>query len=380
MSSPRINAGLPRLDSLASRTLSDGGDLRPALLVALTELFVSRETPGAEAICRYEDMAFKLLENAGPGALAHVAARLSRHPFAPVSIIDRLLKSDRVCAAILLEHCSRLSTELQHEIAVHGTPDEAVALARRKALEPALANVLSVRKEVNVHTALVENNDVTLTPSIVTRLIASARCSNALAALLCSRILDTRSLTPLFLHAAPAQRIAIMRTAEFNALTSPGPKRIASANPVLIDWIVARARKGLWGLVAHEIERLTGFKRSTIDQMLAFKQGDGLAVLLAAIGFPAAKAIRIFLTCDPIVSHSYDRVKALAQIVEHMSANAACCLVHAIAGTAMDEPRIAHVPVRDPKASATPSRPLSRFSIARPPESTYHPVTLPMSR
>ena len=53
---------------------------RPAVLVALTELFTSRKQPLGEEIARYEDMALRLIADSDAASLAHVAARLARHP------------------------------------------------------------------------------------------------------------------------------------------------------------------------------------------------------------------------------------------------------------------------------------------------------------
>ena len=331
-------------------------DGRPALLVSLTDLFVSRADPDGGEIARYEELALHLLKDADSTTRAHMAARLATHRSAPISVIDALLQSDRVCATILLEHCPRLSGDTLTALAESGTVDEAVALARRRNLDPELARMLSERTDAAVHAALAQNADVALDHHILPRLLECARTSGPLAKILCGRIDDCDAVTPLFLHASEEQRAEILRNAEFASFTSAQISRVETANEVLIDWLVEKGKNGLWGLVAQEIVRLTGFERGVVDNLLGDQCVDGLAILLAAIGCPATKAIRLFLSCNPQISHSYQRVRALAHVVEHMPAHAAYRIVHAIIGTPMESGRSRYVPMSDPTAKPMPGR------------------------
>lgn len=343
-------------DKLANSAKTEGPAVKSALLGALAELFVCDPDPDAAAIERFEDMALQLLPDADPATRARIAARLAVHPRAPLAVIDALLKSDQVCATILLEHCARLSDDQLLDVAMAGDVTQALALARRKGIDPAAVNLLSLRDEDEILLALVENPNVDIKGKLAQRLIAKARHRPRLASLLCARIADTRLLTPLFLHATPAQRREILRDAEFANFTATQIQGVATANPVLVDWILERGKQGLWGLVAHEICRLTGFERHVVDALLADRDGDGLAVLLAAIGCPATKTVRLFLACPPPISHSCERVRTLARIVETMPAHAAYSLVHAIMGTPMDRARPRHITVADPLAFALPGR------------------------
>ncbi len=367
MSTPRSQHHNSIFDNLPNQVLSKDGEVRPALFAALTDLFVSRENPGGEEISRYEDMALRLIGDADASSRAHAAARLALHKSAPITVIDALLLADPACATILLEHCARLSPETLLDIASWGTAEEAIALARRKGLEPDLAEILSHRVENGVLIALVENCDVSLSPAMFALMMNQARSSDELAGALCRRTGDSRLITPLFMNASPEQRAEIMRDAEFASFTSAQMKRVETASSTLINWIVERGRAGRWGLVAQEIVRLTGFQRNVVDKMLAHKSGDGLAVLMAAIGCPSPLAVRLFLSCPPEISHSYTRVKALAHIVEHVPAHAAYRLVFDIMGTPMETAQPKYVPLHDPKAAALPGRALSGLSASKLP-------------
>ena len=380
MSPPRSQHHNFLFDSLPNSVLSKDGEVRPALFAALTDLFVSRENPSGEEISRYEDMALRLITDADASARAHAAARLSTHKAAPITVIDALLLADPACATILLEHCARLSPETLLDIASWGIAEEAIALARRKGLPENIAEILSRRIETAVHVALVENRDVVLNPPLFARMMKSARTNDELAAALCKRTFDSRLIAPLFLNASPEQSAEIMRDAEFASFTSAQMKRVETANDTLINWMMERGRKGRWGLVAQEIVRLTGFRRDVVDRMLAHKRGDGLAVLMAAIGCPPAKAIRLFLSCPPAISHSYDRVKSLAHIVEHVPAHAAYRLVHDIMGTPMETAIPKHLALHDPRAAALPGRALSGLSTSKLPAQRQSRTNLRMQR
>jgi hypothetical protein len=358
------NAGF---SNLAISALAEGRGVRPALLAALTDLFVSRDDPDGEEINRFEDMVLQLLPDADAATRAHVAARLAAHPSAPIAVIDALLQADRACATILIEHCPRISQETLLDLASFGNEAEAAVLARRKKIDADIIDILSMRSETSVLCALADNPDAVQDQKVLARLIEAARTSDVIASILCKRVGDSRKITPLFLHASAAQRAEILRDAELASFTSSQLRRVATANPILIDWIIERGKKGLWGLVAQEIVRLTGFTRTTVDKMLRDPLGDGIAILLAAIGCPATKAIRLFLSCPPTISYSYDRVKALARVVDHMPAHAAYGLVHAIIGTPMETARPIHVPLSDPFAKEIPGRARTGLSAAKLP-------------
>jgi len=366
MSSQRLKSEAADFESLAANALAQKPAVRPALLVALTDLFVSRECPDGEEIARYEDMALRLIADADSSVRAHVAARLSQSRFAPVSLLDALLHGDQVSATILLEHSDRLPAGLLEEIARTGSSAEARILARRDRLDAALADILSQRSDASILCALAENRSIALAGDTLKRLLEAARSSDELARLICARFSDPHIVTPLFLNASPEQRDQILRDAEFENYTGAQIHRVKIASETMIDWIIARGRQGHWGLVAQEIGRITGVERHAIERLLADERGDGLAVLLSAIGCPVEKAISLFLKCPPAISHSYPRVKALAEVVETMPAHAAYRIIDSIAGRRSETQRPArHVPLADPTASPTPSR--ARGGLAQRP-------------
>lgn len=357
MSSQRLKSDSADFETLAADALAQKPTIRPALLVALTDLFVSRDNPEGEEIARYEDMALRLLPDADATVRAHVAARLAQSSFAPVSLLDALLHSDEVSATILIEHCHRLPEGLLEDIARAGSVAEARVLARRNALAPALAELLSQRSDISILCALADNRSVALTGETLRRLHERARSNDELARLLCARFSDPHLVMPLFLSASLEQREAILRETEYESYTAAQIQRVRLASETVVDWIIARGRQGHWELVAQEIAKAAGLSLDIVDRLLADERGDGLALLLSAIGCPVEKAISLFLKCPPAISHSYPRVKAMAEVVETMPAHAALRIVEAIAGARPEAPRQGkHQPLTDPTASPTPSR------------------------
>jgi hypothetical protein len=76
-------------------------------------------------------------------------------------------------------------------------------------------------------------------------------------------------------------------------------------------------------------------------------------------------ATRVFLTGDPAIAHSYERVAALQQLVAEISSQTARRLVIRFVDAARQPLR--YVPMTDPAASATPrhSRSIGLFAQAR---------------
>jgi hypothetical protein len=80
--------------------------------------------------------------------------------------------------------------------------------------------------------------------------------------------------------------------------------------------------------------------------------GEPLALLLALVGANQSEAVRVFLTCDPAISHSFTRVRALSEIAVDTPATAAAHLVFSMSGV---RPRISTAPAASPVPSPLPA-------------------------
>lgn len=328
---------------------------RPAVLVALTELFTSRKQPLGEEIARYEDMALRLIADSDAASLAHVAARLARHPPAPVSVIDEILKCGGVAASILLEHCPRIPDEALRAAATGPAEEPAAGVARRAGLATDILDLLSQRHETSVLRALALQPGAMDYPHLAARLVAAAQHDNEIAQTLFAACRTPAMLRPLFLQAPGKVRAAILATAEHGEFSSHQICRAKPTNTVLNGWMLDRARNGRWGLIAQELVALTGLPRAHVDQMMADGRGEGLALLLAAVSMPKEDAVRIFLHCQPEISHSFERVTALAGLLETLPAFVALNLAEQCVAPVAAGKRGAHMQSYDAGAGTVQS-------------------------
>lgn len=99
------------LEGLAELGLRRGADMRPALLRALTDLYVQkpRHTPDEER--HYTELAQRLLDSVDVSSRAAVAERLAHHLAPPPRIIARLQSDLPEVAAMLLRPRSAISRD-----------------------------------------------------------------------------------------------------------------------------------------------------------------------------------------------------------------------------------------------------------------------------
>lgn len=320
-----------RRNPFAPQTTGSGRPNPSRILRDLTDLFVSRTSPTGMEILRYEEIAVHLANDAdGPG-LTYVAAKLAGHPAAPVVLLDTLLRLNQSCAKILAEHCPRLSPAPLIAFAEGDDESLAAAVARRPGLTPQLSDVLSRRPESGVLCALAANPAAEMSAATLERLVLRARDDARLARLLLQRTDDFELFIPLFLHADRPIRAAMIARAEQHTFSMDEIIRLKPLGRALHDWIMRRNPLEHADTLAREFARQCGLGKAQVLPMMADREGEGLALILAAIGLSGDDAVRLFLRCESPISHSLERIRALKQIVENVPAHAALRLLDAIA-------------------------------------------------
>jgi uncharacterized protein (DUF2336 family) len=335
----------------------------------LVDLFLSRQQPSDMEILRFEDMACKLVQYTGTATLAYVAAKISTHAQSPIILIDTLIQHDVVCAKILVEHCSRVSPRHLLRYADHDDPSLAAAVARRRKISPALARALAERNDIGVLRDLAANPQVELTGGLLDRLVIAARNDPLLTQIVITRASDARRLAPLFLSAGPDLRLAIVKSAESQVFDAADLRSIRLIGPAVINWLVKRDPETSWDRIASELSRLIGQPPQAIAQLLQDPRGDGLALLLAAVGMPGPEAVRFLLRCRPEISHSCERVRMLAWIITNLPAHAARWLTKSITGVidiAAPNTKPVYQPVHDVAAAALPGRRETSRAVLQP--------------
>jgi hypothetical protein len=84
-------ATFPRLDNLVELAVT-GADIRPALLAALTDMYVQRPFHTDEEDRQYCELVQRLLEGVDRGTRAEITAKLFDHPTTPPALLNILAK------------------------------------------------------------------------------------------------------------------------------------------------------------------------------------------------------------------------------------------------------------------------------------------------
>jgi len=323
---------------------------RPAVLRALVDLFAMREDPGAEEVERFRELAMRILPDAGPRTRMYVAARLSRHAAAPAQLLRALAQADPECAALIAEHARSFPVGDQIALAREGDLAIACALARRTPLSEKVADALIARNEPAVTQALAENAQAEISRAAVTCVQGFDRPDRALAGALDRRVAEPASSASTFLSAPEHERARVIVDARRNALGSS--PRILRDEAVL-ERLVELSCAGDWPGFIEVLSARIAASPDALAPLVKDRGGEPLALLLALLGADQSEAVRVFLTCDPAISHSFTRVRALSDIAVDTPATAAAHLVFAMSGV---RPRISTAPGAAIARNASASR------------------------
>lgn len=352
------------LKELAARAMSDNGSTRPVLLRVLTDLFVMRSSHSHDEVRQFEEIAMRVVEDAGEAELLHVARALCRHPDAPAEVLEQVVAHGGPAACLLLAECRKLSTMCITTAASVGGPDCAAAVASRMDLDRALVKALAARPELEVSRALARNDAAPLERDIIVSLIGRGRNDAELAQILCARWAYKPEAAPLFLQATSRQRALMlaglkrqMREAEqISAFMEP---RATAATRRIEAAALAQDREGFVQGLSHALE----LDRNLTVAILEDPEGEPLAIALRAIGVSPEVATRILLFVDPVISHSFGKVSRLTQLVATTSLDVAQIVIQAMRGSAPETSRASHMPIFDQTARPAPSRHLAETAL-----------------
>jgi uncharacterized protein (DUF2336 family) len=280
---------------------------RAAMLRKVTGLFLAAvDQLNENQISVFDEVMVRLIESAETCVLVELATTLSDLSAAPMAVVRRLARHAEIEVAtpILAVSC-RLSEVDLIEIAKSRGPGHSLAIARRKALDETLIDVLISRGNSDVWKALARNGaaqfsengyailvskakkDAELTQSLALR----ADISTALLQQLLqqtSRAVRTRVLKVAPMEIAEKLRTAIAATVGEAELDAPIPFDLAQAEHVvhelsragkLVDRTVKRfAIDGELANVVAALALLSSVKTETIVPLLNNVRPDGLIV------------------------------------------------------------------------------------------------------
>ncbi|MDJ1159050.1 DUF2336 domain-containing protein [Chelatococcus sp. SYSU_G07232] len=364
---------VPDLSGLAALARAGDIDIRPVLLRVQTDLFLAAKARPPEAVAAFRALATGLIPVVDAGTLAVVAQKLAPHPDTPEAVIEALARAGGRAEEIVLALTPNLPEEGLTAIAATGPVRLAVAVARRRDLAPQTLDALVARRHVALDEALA-GNPSPLPADVLATLVARARQSAHLRAALAALLLERADLpvidaAALYGEAEPARRAAILAEMGRAAALDGRRRALPLVDATRREALVRAAARGDRPAFSVRLADAFGTSIREAQRLLADPSGDLLALALHAVGFEEEEAVRVFLTLDPALAQSTQRVFALAGRIRAVPREVAARVVFAVLGRDTGEvrPRAAHVPAMAP--GGTTSRPaLPGLRRPAPPE------------
>lgn len=355
------------LDRLVELGKTPEVNIRPVLLRVLVDLFVRKPHHSPDDLAQFEEISQRLLDEADPETRFIVADKLARHPSIPKALVERFLAERGRMASSVLEHAA-LGTDTLAASAIWGTPDMAIAVARRTDLTVSISRSLAERPERQVLMALVQNPSAPTDRPLDQYLVRRARGDDELSRLLLQRDCVPADLAPLFLLATTNQRAAIILSAHREDL-GPDNRRPRLSDAEL--HALSRVERSLMSTDqdSFDIALAAALNLSLEDvwRIIDDPKGEPLAVALTAIGASPEFAARVFILSGPSIGHSVMAVRTLTALVDSLPVRTARRLVCAMTGQVL---KVARKPQPEPETG----RPRRHDTEAKSAQATMGPL------
>jgi uncharacterized protein (DUF2336 family) len=344
----------PFLTSLAA---SESARDRRIWLRVAADHFVAAEPDDSLGVERFADVMASRLDAADAATRMDIARKLAPCARTPLRLLRRFETMGPELSDFVLEHVLAYPDGELKEAIARGAR-EAIAVARRKPLSPALANLLTFHDAVDVLVALARNAFAELESSALVRLLRRARSLGEEGDLRLAEAMLERRPVPaeaalLFLFARPDQRVEILLAAQRMQLGRP-PKAHLPANSAALDEIelaaVARHPARFVVALAEALDCEPGLAQRIVDDA----SGEPLAVALTALGAANDVLVRVLISNDLLAGESYQRIRTLARLNNALDRNAATMVVAAMRDGAATQRR--RQPPAEGRAPPEPSR------------------------
>jgi uncharacterized protein (DUF2336 family) len=343
---------------LTSLALSESaGDRRIWLRVA-SDHFVAAEPDDPQAIDAFAEIMAAQLDAADPATRLDIARKLAPCARTPLRLLVKLEVMDPELSDFVLEHAVAYSDQELKQAIARGTR-EAIAVARRNPLSPALANLLTFHGDPDVLVALAHNAFAQLETVAMARLLrrARSRAEESGDLRLAEALLERRPVRAdyalLFLFARPDQRVEILLAAQRMQLGRPPASPPSTPSTVLEELeltAVARQPARFVATLAEALDCDSGLAQRIVEDA----SGEPLAIALAALGASNEVLVRVLTSNDLAAGESYGRIRTLARLNNALDRNAATMIVAAMRDGAVMARR--HQPLTDGRAPAERSR------------------------
>ncbi len=294
---PAAPAELPEADE-------DTGELALSLLDMMAGGSAASQ-PQERALAA--DTLLRLVAKIPVRQLLAISERVAMMEAPPPLLVAKLIRDPRPeIAAPLLERCALISDHDLMLAAVEGDVHKQRMLARRRVLSPVLADQLIARADASVLLTLVRNPGVSLNHDAFYKLAHLAVNHEALLAPLTTRAdLPAPVAFELFWHVPQELRRFIFSrfltdSENLNkilkitlAMQATGDGATGAEKPFppreAVDEAVAEFVRGKLDAAAQRLGEMAGIAAETAMRVLVDREGEPLAVLMKALGYPRSK-------------------------------------------------------------------------------------------
>jgi uncharacterized protein (DUF2336 family) len=361
-------SAFPFLSSLAA---SESPRDRRIWLRVASDHFVASPANDPEAIGRFADAMASRLEVADAVTRLEIARKLAPCPRTPARLLALFESVDSEAGDFSLQHAVAYKNGALAQAITRGNR-RAIAVAKRKNLDPSLIGVLAEHEDTDVLAALAANHSAPLEGATLARLIRQARRQTEEAGerRLADALLERRPVraenAALFLSATPNQRVEILLAVQRAQLGRPASSLLA-AQPAKLDELelaaVSRQPDRFLAILAEALDCDANLARRIVDD----PSGEPLAVALAALGAANDVIVRVLISNDLSAGASYQRIRALARLNNALNRNAAMAVIAALRGEPLTRRRPQASPDSlgaSPSARAPSSRPAAQAPSA----------------
>ena len=275
---------LSLIEELESAVREKSAENRIKTLRRITDLFLrDADRLNEEQINVFDDVVCALAERIEKTALAELSKRLAPVDAAPMRVVTRLARDDDIAvAAPVLTGSRRLATADLVQIAQTKSQAHLLAISERATLEPKLTDVLVVRGDKNVVSALAKNAGASFSDTGFTRLVERAEGDDGLG-----EIVGLRKDLPGNLLQELLRRATDIVRQKILSLTPPERREA-------IERVIARIGKSIGKNSEHDYsdaERSVaalaasgGLNEAALLRFVQKRQSDELVVALARLG------------------------------------------------------------------------------------------------
>ncbi len=332
-------------------------ELRNELLGTITHLFVNQTQHSTDEIRQFEAAAEGLLPHTNKDVRLKTAEALADYPYTPLGVVKAFLAIGGDLATPFQRRSVCMPRTLVSEYAKNGEMVEACNIANRVDLDDTQVALLCARQEIEVLRAVARNAMAPLDPGNFESLVRQARFDRQLARALCMRARDPLAIAPIFMFANTAQRDAIILATRRAGLGAPLAEPLSDVEVSIADELLEAAETRNLDEASWLVARAVGCTSTLARDIIADASGEPLALVLAMLRIEVEAASRVLAMFDAPPMRSADRIKALSNIIRDMPRACAERLLKTMVGLSGQRVQTDYMPVSDPSAAQTPSRP-----------------------